>query len=290
MTVEVKQVKVICPVCQATTSIEIPVFLVNEAQDGVLKVQVPQGACCPKHSFMAFIDKKFTVRGYQNVDIEYSIPTKEQLLQKKKEEELKDYDVDDFITAVGQDIAPVMIRAIILGIPILMLDSADLRGRLDKINALFRDMETDDLFITLEKISREELKDKSKKNNTALVIAPLYGSVVRSPFRQGMVTRFESDLLREIVQNIPDRSSEIIFLRKEILKIRKMIDEFAAGLQNVNKFYEEDIPAFIMDKFNYKIDAKNIDVIKDLVDFKYGKNLAQKIINKSLDKIRTDLW
>ncbi len=239
---------------------------------------------------MAFIDKKFSVRGYQNVDIEFQVPTKEQLLAKKKEEELKDYDIDDFITAVGQDIAPTVIRAIILGIPILMLDSPDLHGRLEKIIALFRDMETDDLFITLEKISREDLKDKSKKNSAALVIAPLYGSVVRSPFRQGTNTRFESDLLREVVTNIPDRNSEIIFLRKEILKIRKIIDEFVVSLQEVQKFYEEDIPGFVMKKFNYKIDARNIDVIKDLVEIKHGKQLAQKIINKSLDKIRTDLW
>ena len=75
-----------------------------------------------------------------------------------------------------------------------------------------------------------------------------------------------------------------------MIKIIMIIDEFVKVLQTVDKVYEEDIPAFTLKKFNYKLETRNIDVIKEIIAYKYTRKLSQKIINKSLDKIRTDLW
>nr|MDO8110163.1 hypothetical protein [Candidatus Sigynarchaeota archaeon] len=289
MTVEVKPVKVICPLCRKETKVEIPVFIVNDAQDGMVKVQIPQGACCPEHSFMAFVDKKFMVRGYQNADIEFTIGDKEKTAAQKKEEGLKDFSVPDLINTIGPDICSVIMRSILVSIPILFLDTFDLYNRVDKAVILLRDMESDDLVITGEKVTREDLKDKKVRRNNALIVVPLYKAIMRSPFPEGLNTRFETDLLREASQ-LPDRTSQIVFLRKELVKISKIIDEFVKILKNADKLYEEDIPVATKEKFNYKLDAKNIDVIKQIIEFKHDKKLAQKIISKSLDKIRTDLW
>ena len=77
---------------------------------------------------------------------------------------------------------------------------------------------------------------------------------------------------------------------KEVYNRFKQLNEFVKFLKNTEKLYEEDIPSYTREKFNYKLDAKNIDVIKQIIEFKFDKKLAQKIISKSLDKIRTDLW
>ncbi len=289
MTVEVKPIKVICPTCKREKSVEIPVFLVNDAQDGMLKVQIPLGACCPEHSFMAFVDKKFVVRGYQNADIEFKIGDKEKTAREKKEEGLKDFSVTDMVNTIGPDIFSVILRGILVGIPILFLDTFDLYERVDKAVVLLREMESDDLVITGEKISRDDLKDRKVRRNNALIVVPLYKAIMRSPFQEGLNTRFESDLLNEATQ-LPDRTSQIVFLRKELVKVNKIIDEFVKFLKNTEKLYEEDIPSYTREKFNYKLDPKNIDVIKQIIEFKHDKKLAQKIISKSLDKIRTDLW
>ncbi|MBN2153634.1 MAG: hypothetical protein JW839_19415 [Candidatus Lokiarchaeota archaeon] len=290
MTVEVKSIKVICPTCRKEKGIEIPVFLVNEAADGVLKVQIPQGACCPEHSFMAFVDKKFVVRGYQNADIEFKLGgQKERVVADKKDEGLKDFSVTDMVNTIGPDICAVILRGVLVGIPVLFLDTFDLYERVAKTVMLLRDMESDDLVITGEKITRDDLKDKKVRRNNALIVVPLYKAIMRSPFQEGLNTRFESDLLNEATQ-LPDRTSQIVFLRKEMVKISKIIDEFIKFLKGTDKLYEEDIPAYTREKFNYKLDHKNIDVIKQIIEFKHDKKLAQKIISKSLDKIRTDLW
>lgn len=295
MTTEVKSVKVICPTCGRETKVDIPVFLVNEAQDGVLKVQIPQGAACPHHAFMAYIDKKFSVRGYQNVDIEFTPEVEEEkpksIVEETAltEEELRNYNAQDMISALGSDIVATTLRTILVEKPVLFLESFDLQNRIEKTIKFLEDIESEDLVITAQKITKDQLKNRKIRKANGLVCVPLYRAIMRSPFLDEINTRFESNLLRETTL-IPDRKSQIIFLRKELIKIRMIIDEFVKVLEKVDKIYEEDISDFTMEKFNYKLEVKNIDVVKEIIDFKYSHKLAKKIINKSLDKIRTDLW
>lgn len=286
MTVDVKPIHVICPICNKETKIDIPIFVVNYAKDGMVKIQIPQGSCCQEHSFMAFVDKKFVVRGYQNADIEFNIKVKEKTAAQKKTEGLKDYSITDMIDMIGPDICALILRSILIGIPILLLDIFDLYDRVDKTVKLLRDMSSEELTIMTEKISKDDTEDKKSYHPDDLIIVPLYKAIMRSPFLEGVNTRFESNLLREATK-LPDRTSQIVFLRKELVKINRIIEEFIKLLKNTDKLYEDDIPIYIKDKFNYNLDAKNIDVIKQIIAFK-DKKLAQKIIKRRFSPIRTE--
>ncbi|HME52266.1 MAG TPA: hypothetical protein VKM55_08610 [Candidatus Lokiarchaeia archaeon] len=288
MTVEAKPIRVICPLCNKETKVDVPVFIVNDARDGMVKIQIPQGVCCDEHSFMAFVDKKFIVRGYQNADIEFKIGTKEKTVAQKKTEGLKDYSITDMVSSIGPDICAVIFRGILVGCPILLLDTFDLYNRVEKTVTLLKDIASEELVINCEKITKEDTKDKKSRRQDDLIVVPLYQAIMRSPFGETINTRFEISLLREATQ-LPDRTSQIVFLRKELVKIKRIIEEFVKLVKSTDKLYEEDIPTYTKNKFNYKLDAKNVDVIKQIIEFK-DKKLAQKIISKSLDKIRTDLW
>ncbi|MHA1681506.1 MAG: hypothetical protein ACTSUE_10880 [Promethearchaeota archaeon] len=287
MTVEVKKILVRCPVCHVEKEVNIPIFLVKEAQDGVLKIQIPQGACCAEHSFMVYIDKKFKIKGYQNADIEFRVGAPAN--RKSQDKDKKDFKVDDLVNIMGPDISGTILRTILIGKPILFLETFDLYNRVDKAVVLLNDMESDDLVITTERITREELKEKRVNKSNSLVVVPLYQAIMRSPFFDDINTRFEGNLINETLK-IPDRGGQIIFMRKELIKITRIIDEFVKILRDAEKLFEEDIPKITQEKFNYKIDSKNIDVIKEVIFFKHDHTLAEKIINKSLDKIRNDLW
>jgi len=63
-----KLVRISCPVCKVKKKIEIPNSLVNKASH-VTTISIPKGKIC-KHTFQAFIDKNFIIRGYQKVDFE----------------------------------------------------------------------------------------------------------------------------------------------------------------------------------------------------------------------------
>ena len=282
MTVETKPIRVICPTCGKEAKIEIPIFIVQDQQDGVANIQVPHGACCREHSFMAIIDRHFKVRGYQKPDIEFIFGEKQKTAEQKKMEGLKGYSVTDMVDTIGPDICARILRGILAGTTILLLDTFDLYDRVDKTVVLLRDMCADELACTIEKTSKDSLEDKKSPSYNALVVVPMYRAIKRTPFQDTISTRFENYLLRNALQ-IPDRTSQIVFLRKELVKIKKIIDDFVKVLKNMDKIYEEDIPTYIQSKFNYILDVKNIDVIKQVIWFKYDKKLAQKIISKYAD-------
>ncbi|HME55266.1 MAG TPA: hypothetical protein VKM55_23865 [Candidatus Lokiarchaeia archaeon] len=282
MSVETKPVKVVCPTCNTETKIEIPTFIVQDSLEGVVNVQVPAGACCLEHSFIAFVDKKFKVRGYQNVDVEFKAGGKEKTAEQKKAEGLKGYTFTDMVGMVGPDICATILRGILAGVPILLLDTFDLYDRVDKTVMLLKDTCTDELEVLIEKIAKESLENKKKLSRDAIIVVPMYKAITRSPFREAINTRYESSLLQETV-HLPDRASQIVFLRKELAKINMVIEDIVMVLKTVEKLYEEDISTYIKNKFNFKIEAKDIDVIRQVIAFKHDKKEAQKITSKYAD-------
>ncbi len=59
-----------CPICKGKKKLEIPSQIINQSNQ-LSTVSIPSGFVC-KHTFQAFIDKNFKVRGYQKVDFELS--------------------------------------------------------------------------------------------------------------------------------------------------------------------------------------------------------------------------
>ena len=59
-----------CPICKGKKKLEIPSQIINQSNQ-LSTVSIPSGLVC-KHTFQAFVDKNFKVRGYQKVDFEIS--------------------------------------------------------------------------------------------------------------------------------------------------------------------------------------------------------------------------
>lgn len=65
---EYKEVKVICPQCNANRKVKLPERLIKESAH-LVTISIPRNYMCP-HGFQAFIDKNFKIRGYQRADFE----------------------------------------------------------------------------------------------------------------------------------------------------------------------------------------------------------------------------
>jgi hypothetical protein len=59
-----------CPICKLKKVITIPKLIVNQAKQ-LSTISVSKGIVC-KHHFQVFIDRNFSIRGYQKVDFELS--------------------------------------------------------------------------------------------------------------------------------------------------------------------------------------------------------------------------
>jgi len=65
-----KEVRFVCPECQTKNKLDIPKKIINQSKQ-LTTVSIPSGLIC-QHSFQAFIDKNFKIRGYQKVDFDLS--------------------------------------------------------------------------------------------------------------------------------------------------------------------------------------------------------------------------
>ncbi|MFX1278864.1 MAG: hypothetical protein ACFFA3_05555 [Promethearchaeota archaeon] len=81
-----EEVSIRCPKCKTGQNLKIPVKVINQSKQ-LTTVSIPSGLNC-EHSFQAFVDKNFKVRGYQTVDFEFShLELYESTLLKDEEEE-----------------------------------------------------------------------------------------------------------------------------------------------------------------------------------------------------------
>ncbi|MHA1105070.1 MAG: hypothetical protein ACTSPN_05025 [Promethearchaeota archaeon] len=78
MTEEIKILKPACPKCGVSKRIPIPASVFAQKTFGLIKIQVPQGACCEDHQFIVIADMEARIIGYEAIDVSVS----------KEEEEL----------------------------------------------------------------------------------------------------------------------------------------------------------------------------------------------------------
>jgi hypothetical protein len=74
---------IVCPKCKQKKQLSVPTKIINQSKQ-LTTVSIPVNLCC-EHSFQAFIDKNFKVRGYQQVDFEFSSV---EFLEKEEEQEI----------------------------------------------------------------------------------------------------------------------------------------------------------------------------------------------------------
>jgi len=285
MNVETKKVTVSCPVCKKEVDIELPTSLVKEAPDGILKIQIPIEKGCLLHSFMVFIDKNFKVRGYQQADIEFNLKASKHvpgLPLAAGDSEIQSFDVNELISTVGVEVAAMMLRAILMNKAVLFMNTYDLNNRAEKAVKFFRDMESDDLIITADIIDQKRLNDKNIEKSSPFVYAILYRAILRSPLPEKAKTALETMLLEE-TSEIPDRQGQIAFLRRELIKISRIVNELAAKLKVMAQIYEEDLPDFLQKTWNYKVTGKQVNGLKEILSARHGGKIAAKIKSKSVE-------
>lgn len=280
---ETRSVTITCPVCRnKELAIELPTFLVKESQDNILKIQIPQEKCCPLHSFMVFIDKNFKVRGYQHADLEFNLKPGKAAAPSPLDGELLSFDVHELINTVSMDIAAMMLRAIIINKPVLFLNTFDLNDKALKAIKFLHEIESDDLIITTETIDQKKLNDKGIEKCNPFVYAILYRAILRSPFSEKAKLALENVLLKETA-DIPDRQGQIAFLRRELVKISRIVNELAGKMKTLPQIYEEDLPDFMQKTWNYKVNGKQVASLKEIVAAKHGDKIAAKIKSKSVE-------
>ncbi|MFX1276182.1 MAG: hypothetical protein ACFFBP_15670 [Promethearchaeota archaeon] len=94
-----KNVNIICPKCQEKKVLSVPKKIINESKQ-LTTISIPANLCC-EHSFQAFIDKNFKIRGYQLVDFAFSAV---EYLDKEEEEHAVIPEFEKIINLIRQSV------------------------------------------------------------------------------------------------------------------------------------------------------------------------------------------
>ncbi len=68
--IDLQEIMIRCPQCSTNKHLRIPKKVIDQSKQ-LTTISIPSNLCC-EHSFQAFVDKNFKVRGYQTVDFEFS--------------------------------------------------------------------------------------------------------------------------------------------------------------------------------------------------------------------------
>ncbi|MHA1679517.1 MAG: hypothetical protein ACTSUE_00820 [Promethearchaeota archaeon] len=272
------EIKANCPTCNREVKFQIPKVLLRDSMDGMLKVQIPKGTCCPDHAFLVYVNQKGRVKGYSGADIEMSNSITAGALKLNKDK--MEVTLSQVINMLGTDIVTLMFRAIIINRPVYFIDDFDVLDYTEKILSFLDDLSSENLSIVSKKITLEGLKSKQVRKLEPLAINTAYRAILWSPFINTVDSRLERHVMKGIL-GIPDTGGQIISLRHEIIKIRKAIVKFIEFLRE-NAVFEEDVPQIMKNRFNLDITGKHLISLTQIIAFiespKILKNMKSKIV------------
>jgi hypothetical protein len=81
------KISFICPRCKASKELEFPKSVVDN-KNNLTTISIPKYLVC-EHSFQAFVDKNYKIRGYQSVDFEFEPKTKRKGKKPPTDKELR---------------------------------------------------------------------------------------------------------------------------------------------------------------------------------------------------------
>ncbi|MFX1574787.1 MAG: hypothetical protein ACFFB0_18785 [Promethearchaeota archaeon] len=285
---DIKEIKLICPICNATELVKIPKKVVQNYKT-LLTVSVPPNYMC-EHSFQAYIDKWFCVRGYQNADLE-----------------LTNLEIYETGTKIVDDIATYAVSLVIKNIISKLKNDEEekiiLGGSLfnQKGSVLYFSL-PDEIFLNminqfeLQKVDQEiKLKkmifelDNNQKiiteflnvEDNVLTIVILFSNVVSISEAESYLNKFKKFVM-EYEDPIELKKKEQLRMKKiEEAQKRRAEEKAPSNYWIYSKITVdeslEELNRIYIDKLGIEIDKKNILNLKEIIEISKEKPFEGKI-------------
>ena len=190
---ETNKINVQCPVCNTKQDVELPIRIVKDNIKGVATIAI--NAQCG-HSFHIFVDKNFSIRGYQRSDFDVSTGPAEDSAQ------VQNYSLPGIVKMFGEEPFAYSMRAVLLNQKAILIgsDPQILKSLFINFISLF-ERELADSADAIEIMSKNEFEQQERTRpaevqNKNLVIDLDFSVVKNNPFQNEKV-KIERELLKE---------------------------------------------------------------------------------------------
>lgn len=259
---ETYKINVQCPVCNNKQDVELPVRIVRENVKGVATIAI--NAQCG-HSFHIFVDKNFSIRGYQRSDFDVTASTAIDTAQ------VQNYSLPGIVKMFGEEPFAFATHAVLLNQKAILIgsDQQILKSLFINFISLF-ERELADSADAIEIMSKTnyELQDPFLFSGN-LVIDLDFSVIKNNPFKDEKV-KIEKDILKEslAIKNIDAQKSNFKEKISRIFLYTNVILNFIAqGLDNF-----KDIKKTMKQK-DKTISQNELDLAYDIATARYTKLL-----------------
>jgi len=271
-----KEVTLTCPTCQTFRKISVPAAIFSQKKFGTIKIQVPPGAVCREHQFIAFVDTKGIVRGYERIDLLMAMPSEEV----KEAEKDKELTLKRLIRKYGLYGVFSLLHAKIFDYPAYIIKNKGSEQTPTKLNE-FLDKNLPEKYGAptfkikfLDDTSYDKIKVKEKN----ALIMDSQQNILQTPWEEKL--KFEESMLKKALEIIDD-NEQLIIIQQDIAKFIKEAELAKSILEGVKEIYKEDLIEEMSTQLKMpKINKYRLNLIKDFISQRYSDKLAKRIKNK----------
>ena len=274
-----REIELTCPVCQTFKKITVPDAIFDQNNFGTIKIQVPLGAVCSDHQFIAFVDIKGIVRGYERIDLLMNIPLKEEEIIGSDEK--SGFTINKAIKKYGLYGVFCLIHAKLFRYPIYIFKNEGELLDAPQLDALFNsylpktylDLTYPIIFTNKEEYNKLKLKKKQK----ALLI-DFHQQVFSTPWNEKL--KFEENVLKKALDMI-DHDEQLFIISQEIQNFISEAEEVKNIIENSKTIFRKDLIDTLSEHLNIpRINLSRLNLILSFLDQRFSRKYSRKVKKK----------
>ncbi|MFX1395598.1 MAG: hypothetical protein ACFFAS_00990 [Promethearchaeota archaeon] len=274
-----REIELTCPSCQTFKIIKIPDTIFDQKKFGTIKIQVPTGAVCSKHQFIAFVDTKGIVRGYERIDLLMGISL-DDIEDNQVSISIGEITLKKIIKKYGIYGIFSLLHAKLFNYPAYIIQKNEQNDDQARINDFFNNNLPDHFKEEAHPITFLDETDynkiKIKEKNAFLIDSEK--NILQTPWIEKL--KFEESILKKAL-DIIDTKEQLIIIKQEISKFITEAEHVRNILESVEEIYQEDLIEKLSSELKIqKINRYRLNLIKDYINQRYSEELTKKIKNK----------
>ncbi len=269
-----------CPVCGVEKTINVPGYVFGNKQFGALKIQIPVGSVCAEHQFLIYVDKKGIIRSYETSD--YQLPS----VKREHKENL--LTISDFVAMVGEYATLNVLHALLLNVPIIMVQS-----QVDEKMGMVINKTLHSLLPAFFPNSHEmciiDRKDfRTLSESDEILAIDEEGYILACPWE---INKFEiEEEILDKVLKLEDYKQQKIIFQQLLTSFFRKLNFVGEMLMKNDVIYENDLREKYKKHFMQKrVSNYELELIKGVLKNRFDKDIS-KIKLKSFDKLKESLW
>ena len=266
-----KEVEVTCPICEKVKAINIPDRIFSQKKFGSLKIQIPQGAVCAEHQFIAFIDTKGKVHGYEKIDVTMKITFEETVKERAGVITLR-----RMILMVGIYGVLSLLHAKIFNYNTYIIIDEKFKYSEELMN-LIGDRLLPNSYRGKGKVHLLKETDYGKiKVSKESLLLNTQNHILQTPWQQKL--KFEQEIVKKALE-ILDEEEQLLILQRGIANFIKEAEYTVEILEGVKQIYEEELKEKLTKELMIpKINRFRINLIKEFIERTISPKIASKIM------------